>query len=179
MKQRVVTVFGSGRANLGDDIYQLAYDIGRLIAERGYALANGGYGGTMEAAASGCLKEAGEVIGVTCSAFGRGSANQYVSREIRTESLDQRLGELVELGDAYIVLPGSTGTLLELAKVWELKNKKLAKSKPIVLLGEFWKPVVELVSAEDRTIASLVAFADSCEKAVEIIDAHFRDSLKS
>jgi predicted Rossmann-fold nucleotide-binding protein len=49
-----------------------------------------------------------------------------------------------------VVLPGGTGTLLELAKVWELKNKGfLEERKPIILAGAFWEPLVELIEADD------------------------------
>ncbi|MHC4207576.1 MAG: LOG family protein, partial [Planctomycetota bacterium] len=107
----------------------------------------GGYGGTMLAAAKGAAEASGEIIGVTCSAFKSSKANNYVTREIVTGSLDERLDTLVNLGRAYIVLPGGTGTLLELAKVWELKNKGfLNMDKPIILLGGFWKPLVELIA---------------------------------
>jgi len=40
--------------------------------------------------------------------------------------------------------------MLELAKVWELKNKGfLQERKPIILVGAFWKPLVDLIATED------------------------------
>ena len=56
--------------------------------------------------------------------------------------------QLVDLGDAYVALPGSTGTLVELAMVWELMNKRLVELRPIYCLGEFWRPVVSMFSDE-------------------------------
>lgn len=147
---KTVSVFGTGRARPGDKSYASAEELGRLLAEAGFAIANGGYGGTMEAVSKGATEAGGEVIGVTCSAFARGRANKYVSREIGTKSLNERLDKLIELGDAYVVLVGGTGTLLELAMVWELKNKGfLEGGKPIILLGGYWNRLVELVSADD------------------------------
>jgi uncharacterized protein (TIGR00730 family) len=148
---KIVSVFGTGRAKAGDKNYKSAEQLGRLLAEAGFAIANGGYGGTMEALAKGAKEAGGEVIGVTCLAFGRGSANKFVSREIITKSINERLDTLIELGNAYVVLAGGTGTLLELAMVWELKNKGfLDGSKPIILLGGHWKPLIELVAMDDR-----------------------------
>ena len=142
----MVSVFGTGRITEGDPVFTLAERLGRALAQAGFALANGGYGGTMLATARGARAGGGTVIGVTCSAFRNSIANGYVSEEVTTTSLDERLGTLVRLGSGYIVLPGGTGTLLELAMVWELKNKKfLDRGKPLVLLGDFWKPVVDLV----------------------------------
>jgi len=146
---KVVSVFGTGAAKPGDKNFALAEQLGRLLAGAGFAIANGGYGGTMAAAAKGAREAGGEVIGVTCSAFG-GAANKYISREIVTESLNERLEKLTELGGAYVVLPGGTGTLLELALVWELKNKGfLSDDKPIILLGGHWNRLVGLIAAND------------------------------
>jgi uncharacterized protein (TIGR00730 family) len=150
VKPFVVTVFGSSFPQPLSPAYQLAYDLGRAIAQAGWTLCNGGYGGTMEAAARGACEAGGHTIGVTCAAFGRrGGANAYIRQEIPTFDLLARLNTLVRLGNAYVVLPGGTGTLLELALVWELLNKRiLRRAAPLVLLGEHWQPVVELVKRE-------------------------------
>jgi uncharacterized protein (TIGR00725 family) len=158
---KIISVFGTGRAKPEDKNYKAARELGRLLAEAGFAIANGGYGGTMEASAKGAKEASGEVIGVTCLAFGRGAANKYVSREIVTNSLNERLDKLIELGSAYIVLAGGTGTLLELAMVWELKNKGfLDGSKPVILLGEHWKPLVELIVKDDPGCREHLLLAD-------------------
>jgi uncharacterized protein (TIGR00730 family) len=151
-------------------MFTLAYETGRLLAEAGFTIANGGYGGTMLAAAKGAAEAGGEIIGVTCSAFKSSKANEYVTREIVTGSLDERLETLVKLGQAYIVLPGGTGTLLELAKVWELKNKGFLKTdKPIILLGGFWKPLIELIATDDAASSRYVKLANEPKQAVEMI----------
>jgi predicted Rossmann-fold nucleotide-binding protein len=46
------------------------------------------------------------------------------------------------------VLKGGTGTLLELAAVWEFINKGLLKEKPIVIVGDFWNGVIETLRKE-------------------------------
>ena len=93
-----------------------------------------------------------------------------MKREIVTGSLDERLETLIKLGQAYIVLPGGTGTLLELAKVWELKNNGFLKTdKPIILLGGFWKPLIELIATDDTDSSRYVKLADKPKQAVEMI----------
>ncbi len=170
MDNETITVFGTSRAIEGDSAYMLAYETGRLLAQAGFAIANGGYGGTMLAAAKGASEAGGEVIGVTCSPFKGSTANKYVSREIVTASLDERLDTLIQLGQAYVVLPGGTGTLLELAKVWELKNKGFLKTdKPIILLGEFWKPLVGLVAADDPDSSRYVKLANEPQQVIKLI----------
>jgi hypothetical protein len=170
MSEKIITIFGTGRAKPGNSTYQLAYEAGKLLAEAGFTVANGGYGGTMLAAAKGAAEAGGEVIGVTCSAFKNSTANEYVTREIVTGSLDERLDTLIKLGQGYVVLPGGTGTLLELAKVWELKNKGFLKTdKPIILLGGFWKPLVDSVASDDPESRRYVNSADGPEEAVKLI----------
>ncbi len=167
---KIVSVFGTGRAKAGDKSYVLAEQLGRALAEAGFAIANGGYGGTMEASAKGASEAGGEVIGVTCSAFGRVSANKYLSREIVTVSLNDRLETLIKLGSAYVVLAGGTGTLLELAFVWELRNKGfLSEDKPIILLGEYWGRLVELVVSDDADSRRHLMFADGPKRVVELL----------
>ncbi len=171
MDKKTVTIFGTGRAREGDSAYTLAYETGRLLAQAGFTIANGGYGGTMLAAAKGASEAGGEVIGVTCSAFKNSTANKYISREVNTASLDERLDKLIQLGQAYVVLPGGTGTLLELAKVWELKNKGFLKTdKPIILLGGFWKPLVDSVASDDPDSSRYIKPADEPRQVIKLIN---------
>ncbi|MHC4694202.1 MAG: LOG family protein, partial [Planctomycetota bacterium] len=159
-----------GRARPGDEAYELAYKTGKHVARAGFTIANGGYGGTMLAAAKGATEAGGQIIGVTCSAFKGSKANEYVSREIITDSLEERLGTLIKLGHAYIVLAGGTGTLLELANVWELKNKGFQDAdKPIILVGGFWLPLLDLIESDDRDSSRHIKHVDEPEQIVELI----------
>ena len=174
MDENIVSIFGTGRTRPGERTYVLAEQVGRALAQAGCAIANGGYRGTMHAAAKGAAEVGGTVIGVTCSAFKRSVANEFVTREAVTESLEERLHTLVEIGRAYVVLPGGTGTLLELAAVWELKNKGfLDPHRPIILMGRFWQPVVDLMAADDPGCLRHIAFAETPSEAVELIESAF------
>jgi uncharacterized protein (TIGR00730 family) len=169
-KSRIITVFGTSKTQPGDSVFELALQMGRLLAENGFTIANGGYGGTMLASARGAGAAGGAVIGVTCRAFKRGKANEYVTEEIRTDVLTERLAKLIELGAAFVVLPGGTGTLLELADVWEHKNKGFSKAdKPIILVGAFWEPLLRMMAAADADSVLHVECAETAEDAVEIL----------
>lgn len=173
MNDKTITIFGTANTKSGQAAYELAYETGRLLARAGFTIANGGYGGTMLAAAKGAAEAGGETIGVTCSAFKSSTANEYVTREIVTKSLDERLDTLIKLGQAYVVLPGGTGTLLELAKVWELKNKGFIKEdKPIILVGGFWKPLVDLIAGYDQKSTRYIQQADGPEQIVGLVSKY-------
>ncbi len=138
--KRIVTIFGSSRPREGDALYALAEELGALVAKEGFTLCNGGYAGIMEASARGARTAGGRTIGVLCTRFGS-TPNRYIGETILCGTLLERLEKLIELGDAYVVLRGSTGTLLEFAAVWEMVNKSIVPKKPIVLVGEFWEGV--------------------------------------
>ncbi|UCE99477.1 MAG: LOG family protein [Planctomycetota bacterium] len=170
MNEKIITIFGTGRAKPGSSTYKLAYETGKLLARARFTIANGGYGGTMLAAARGAAEAGGETVGITCKAFGRDKANEYITREIVADSLDERLDTLIKLGQAYIILPGGTGTLLELAKVWEFKNKGfLNADKPIILVGKFWKPLVDLIASDDPDSSQYIKQVDEPRQILELI----------
>ncbi len=147
-KKIVVTIFGSSKPKAGDGEYQQAYDLGAVLARAGHVVCNGGYNGIMEASARGAKEAGGSTIGVTFTDLGPRTHNAWIDRVVQEDTLINRAMRLVALGDAYIVLKGGTGTLLELSLVWELVNKGLMKEKPIVVLGPFWNGVVATLSDE-------------------------------
>ena len=70
----------------------------------------------------------------------------YIRQEVPTFDLFQRLETLIRLGRAYVAFPGGTGTLTELALVWELLNKGLLSgNRPLIVFGEGWQPVIDHV----------------------------------
>jgi uncharacterized protein (TIGR00730 family) len=168
----IISIFGTSNAQPGEPVYDLAYNMGRVLVASGWAIANGGYGGTMLAAAQGASEAGGRVYGVTCTAFNRGRANAFVTNEIVTHSLEERLKTLVEMGQGYVVLPGGTGTLLELATVWEFMNKGFLQKRPVIVLTSFWEPLLTMISKQDVASLSLVHTAQDPETARDLLSDH-------
>ncbi|MBI3896258.1 MAG: LOG family protein, partial [Acidobacteria bacterium] len=134
----IISVFGSSSATEPTQTYQLAQELGAALARAGFAVANGGYGGVMEAVSRGAAEAGGKVIGVVASSL-PGKANRWVQEKIVVEKWEQRLLWLVAIGDGYAACPGGTGTLVELAVAWEMLHKKLLSGRPLVALGDFWR----------------------------------------
>jgi uncharacterized protein (TIGR00725 family) len=145
--KKTISIFGSSRPREGEPEYLEALELGKELAQSGFVVCNGGYGGIMEASARGAKETGGETIGVTVGVFGR-AANRWIDREIREPSLVDRLATLVNSADGYVVLKGGTGTLLELAYVWEFINKRFIPEKPIVVVGNFWTGVIDTLKDE-------------------------------
>ena len=179
-----IVIFGGSGYRRRDPVYHDAEALGAALARQGWTVVNGGYGGTMRASARGANGEGGHVVGVTCSIF-RGRPNPYIHEVVTTDDLTARLQKLIDLGDAYIALPGSTGTLAELAMVWELMNKGLIPRRPLLCWGEFWRPVVEVFDHDETTDArlpnaprvqrrgALIEFVHSPEEAVAVLGRAF------
>ena len=167
-----VVIFGSSDPQPDDPEYRQAYELGKTLSQAGYALANGGYDGTMAAAARAARDHDGFTTGVTCHAFKRAAPNPWIDREIQTESLSQRLDTLIHAGHAYVALPGSTGTLLEIAMAWELINKRMIPERPIILLSDYWKPVIDTLTTRGRAQGHFIHFAQTVPQLVHTIQKH-------
>jgi uncharacterized protein (TIGR00730 family) len=153
-KIKTITVFGSSRPEDGHAEYAEALELGRALASAGFAVCTGGYGGVMEAVSRGARESDGRVLAVTSSFF-RPRTNRWVQEETRVATWQERLFELVRLGDGYVACKGGTGTLVELAVVWEMLNKKAMDERPFVVLGDFWRPILDRVREVERGHASI------------------------
>jgi len=163
----IVTVFGSSRPAPGSAAYEAARSLGAALAKAGFTVATGGYGGTMKATSRGAREGGGKVVGVTCDEFSA-PANRWVEEEIRVKTWQERLMKLVELGAGYVALPGGTGTLVELAVVWERIGKGFLAPRPLVVLGDFWLPVVKAIPATELNL-NPIQRAETVEEAVALL----------
>src|ERR1700686_1224031 len=144
-REMIVSVFGSSRPRENDPEYAKARELGRALAKRGFAICTGAYGGTMEAVSRGAKEAGGKTYGVTAEFFPAAKANAWVDVEIRVKTWQDRLFEIIRLGDGFVACKGGTGTLAELAGAWEMMNKSGMPPKPFVALGEFWAPILNCV----------------------------------
>jgi uncharacterized protein (TIGR00730 family) len=141
---QVVTVFGSARPGPDDAQYASARALGAALAEKGWVVCSGGYAGVMEAVSRGAKEAGGRTLAVTARSFSS-RANRWIDEEIRVDTWQERLFELIARGQGYVACPGGTGTLVELAVAWEMLNKGVMRKKPMIVLGKFWQPVIECV----------------------------------
>src|SRR5215469_14520162 len=140
----IVTVFGSSRSLEDSADYEEARVLGRALAKHGFAVCSGGYAGVMEAVSRGAKEAGGKTYGVTAEFFAA-KTNPWIDVEVRMKTWQERLFELIRLGDAFVACKGGTGTLVELAVVWEMLNKSVISGKPFAALGDFWTPVLDRV----------------------------------
>lgn len=161
---KVVAVFGSSTTTPSTDEWDQAVWLGGVIAARGWAVATGGYGGTMEAVSAGAASKGGRVYGVTAPDVfpTRAGANPHVTDEIPETSITGRIARLVDMSDAAIALPGSIGTLAELVVAWNVAFLAPVSARPpypVVTVGPLWHQVVtdladRLVSGRGFVVAT-------------------------
>ena len=119
-KQRVyLAVVGAG--NTSPDIYEMAMNVGKEAALRGWVVVTGGLGGVMEAAAKGAREAGGLSLGILPGGD-RNEANPYIDIPIVTGMGEARNLTVIRSSDAVIALPGKYGTLSELSFALKLEK---------------------------------------------------------
>jgi uncharacterized protein (TIGR00730 family) len=144
LEAKIITVFGSSHPRPGEPDYEQARLLGSRLAARGFQVCTGGYSGVTEAASRGAKEAGGRTLAVTAKFF-RSGTNVWVDKEYAVDTWQERLFELIRLGHGFVACRGGTGTLAELAVVWEMLNKGVMSDKPFVALGDFWTPILERV----------------------------------
>lgn len=123
-----------GAAQCDEQTYEMARQVGSLIAQRGAVLLCGGRGGVMEAAARGAKEAGGLTIGVMPGMNARETPpNPYIDVAIFTGLRDGRNWINVCASDAIIAISGGYGTLSEIALALKI-------GKPVVLLRSWELP---------------------------------------
>ena len=174
MAERTVTVFGSSLSEPGDAEYEEAVELGRKLAEAGFAVATGGYDGTMVAVSEGAHEAGGSVTGVTAPDVfpHREVPNRFVREHIRATSLTERIHELVDISDACVALPGSIGTFTELMVAWNLAfvaRFSDSPPNPVIAVGPVWEDLITHLGAQLGTDTSLVTCVGTVREAVDEI----------
>ena len=174
-----VSVFGGSAPLPGSDAYDQAERLGRLLAKNGFAVANGGYIGTMEAVSKGAASSGGHVIGVTCDQIEQWRdvrPNPWIEVEIRLPTLRARIVRLIEEAQAIVTLPGGIGTLSEIAFAWSMMQIGEIEPRAMILVGEAWSHTLHTffetadayVTAKDR---ETLTFVQDVEDVVEALQA--------
>ena len=182
-----VTVFGSARIREGSPIYEIGREVGRRLAEAGFAVITGGGPGTMEAANRGCQEAGGFSIGCNIELPHEQSLNPYVDMGIEFRYFFARKTMFVKYADGFVILPGGFGTLDELFEALTLIQTGKIEHFPIVLMGrEYWQGLIDwmrLVQLKAGSISQvdldLLRVTDDPAEAVryikEFVSAHDGD----
>lgn len=170
-EKKFVTVFGSSIPKQGDEEYDTAYQLGKKLAENKLNICCGGFQGIMDAVSKGAVENGAEAVGITLD-FYNAVPSKYLTKVIKCNTLLERLQKLIETGEAYIVLQGGTGTLVELALAWEYMNKGMITDKPFACHSSMWNDIVNVMErqiAKEGRKTGLVKCFDDIDGCAEFI----------
>lgn len=170
-EEKIVTIFGGSKCKEGQPEYEQARRIGQILAEAGFTICTGGYLGVMEAASRGAREKGGRVLGIVMNQF-KGEPNRYLTDKVATDHFYDRLQGLIQRSMGFIALKGGMGTVTEISLVWNKLTTQVLEPRPLVLVGECWKPVLK--SWEDNLVVSkaetsLLSLVETAEEACQII----------
>ncbi|MFY9230931.1 MAG: TIGR00730 family Rossman fold protein, partial [Candidatus Nanopelagicales bacterium] len=130
-----VCVFCASSQTIDERYLDLASEVGRAVAARGWELVSGaGSISMMGALGSAARAAGGHTIGVIPEALVAREVADHDSDEfIVTRDMRQRKGIMDERSDAFLALPGGIGTLEELVEAWTARSLNM-HHKPVVVL---------------------------------------------
>jgi uncharacterized protein (TIGR00730 family) len=177
-----VSVFGSARMTTNHLYYRQARELGRMLAEAGYAVITGGGPGIMEAANRGCQEGGGLSIGCNIELPEEQGLNAYVDLGIEFRYFFARKVMFVKYADAFVIFPGGYGTLDELFEALTLIQTQKVQNFPVILLGtDYWGGMIDWIresllaeSAINADDVDLLRLTDDPKEAVRIIKTYER-----
>lgn len=114
-----IAVFCASSVGVTSIYTESAYNLGKVLAEKGIQIIYGGAGvGSMGALARGAIDTGGEIIGVLPKfLIQKENAQLELSELILVDSMHERKLKMNELSDAVITLPGGFGTMEEFFEI--------------------------------------------------------------
>ena len=172
-----IGVFGSARTKPEDPYFAKAEELGRKLADAGFAIITGGGPGAMEAANKGASQAGGVSVGLGIELPFETGLNPWVDIGINFRYFFARKTMFVKYAQGFVVLPGGIGTFDELFEALTLVQTQKVTSFPVVLIGvDYWKGLIDWlrdtvladgkISAGDLDILTLT---DDVDEAVDLM----------
>ena len=178
-----VAIFGSARAQPGTFVYDEVKRVAAAFASMGCDIVTGGGPGLMQAANEGARSVgASGSVGIRVELPFEQDVNPFVEQAFEHETFFTRLHHFVIASDAFVVVPGGIGTVLETLMIWQLLQVRHVDNVPLILVGKMWTGLVEwartsmldpklaLANAEDLRIPQCLETAD--EAIAVVRDLH-------
>ena len=169
-----VAIFGSARAQPGTPVYEAVKRAAAAFTAMGCDIVTGGGPGLMQAANEGAASAGleGRSFGIRVELPFEQDVNPFVEHAFEHGTFFTRLQHFVIASDAFVVVPGGIGTVLETLMIWQLLQVRHVDNVPLILVGKMWKglvdwtadsmldPRVPLASPEDIHIPQCLETAD-------------------
>lgn len=178
-----VAIFGSARAKPDTFAYDAVKRTAAALAEMGCDIVTGGGPGLMQAANEGAASNGlpERSLGIRVDLPFEQEVNPFVEQAFAHKTFFTRLHHFVIASDAFVVVPGGIGTVLETMMIWQLLQVRHVGGVPLILVGGMWRGLVEwaaasmldprlpLAGAEDMKIPICL---DTADEAIAAIREH-------
>ena len=186
-----VTIFGSARVSREHWVYAAVRDLAKDLANMGCGIVTGGGPGLMQAANEGIALAGPEArkrsMGIRVDLPFEQEVNPFVTEVFEHRTFFSRLHHFVLMSEAFIVVPGGIGTVLEFAMIWQLLQVRKLHKTPLILIGQMWadfiawgrkyflRPEFELANQDDLNIPHCV---DTPSEAIALIRPRYEEWLR-
>jgi len=147
MKIKSLTIYCSSSNNLEQKFLDLAEEIGIFLGQKKVSIIYGGGNiGLMGKVSNLAIKNGSTVIGIIPEFLKKNeNINYNISKTIVVKTMSERKKILFEKGDAFLVLPGGSGTIEEATEVISWKILGL-HNKPIIIFNfeNYWKSLFDI-----------------------------------
>ena len=167
-----VTIFGSARVPEDHWVYAAVRDVAEELTRMGCDIITGGGPGLMAAANEGTKRADSDApdrsVGIRVQLPFEQDVNSFVSQAYEHRTFFTRLHQFVLMSDAFVVMPGGIGTVLEAMMIWQLLQVGHLQGTPLILAGKMYaelvawcrhhmlEPGLHLANPEDITLPSCV-----------------------
>jgi uncharacterized protein (TIGR00730 family) len=175
-----VTVFGSARTDPDHWGYAAVRDLAAELTRLDCDIITGGGPGLMQAANEGARSAGADPdrcsVGIRVDLPFEQDVNPFVGQAFEHRTFFSRLHHFVLVSDAFVVVPGGIGTVLETMMIWQLLQVRKLHDTPLILAGAMWPELVEWARRSmlrpDCPLASPEDFAIPicCRTGPEILD---------
>jgi uncharacterized protein (TIGR00730 family) len=175
-----VSIFGSARTDPDHWVYAAVRDLAEELTRRGCDIVTGGGPGLMQAANEGARRAGVDSntssVGIRVDLPFEQDVNPFVGQVFEHRTFFSRLHHFVLVSDAFVVVPGGIGTVLETMMIWQLLQVRKLHDTPLIMVGAMWAELLEWARKSMLRPESPLASPDDfaipicCQTGPEVLD---------
>jgi uncharacterized protein (TIGR00730 family) len=127
-------------------VYAAVRDLAAELTRMDCDIITGGGPGLMQAANEGAHQAGGtapaQSMGIRVDLPFEQEVNAFVTQAFEHRTFFTRLHQFVLMSDAFVVVPGGIGTVLETMMVWQLLQVRKLHNTPLILAGKMYAELV-------------------------------------
>ena len=147
MNIKSLTIYCSSSNLLDQKYYNLAEKIGEFLSDKKISIIyGGGKVGMMGKLSHSAINSGGKIIGIIPKFLSSIEIiDSNITKTIIVNNMSERKKKLFEMGDAFLILPGGSGTIEEATEIisWLILG---LHNKPIIIFNfeNYWDPMIQM-----------------------------------